>query len=105
MRESTESGDTRIGTPKILAYSSMYMPISMVLLPVGVYVLPFYAELGISMYLMSVIIFAARLSDAITDPLIGVLSDRTKGRFGRRKPWILGGAPLLMLSLPCTKLN
>ena len=99
MRESIESGDTRIGTPKILAYSSMYMPISMVLLPVGVYVLPFYAELGISMYLMSVIIFAARLSDAITDPLIGVLSDRTQGRFGRRKPWILGGAPLLMVSL------
>lgn len=40
------------------------------------YVLPHYAELGISLYAMSVIIFAARISDAFTDPLIGVLSDK-----------------------------
>lgn len=99
MSDSTRNDGANIGTFKVLAYSSMYLPISMVLLPVGVYVLPFYAELGISMYLMSAIIFAARLSDAITDPLIGVLSDRTKGRFGRRKPWILCGSPLLMVSL------
>ncbi len=84
---------------RILCYSSLYMPVSMVLLPVAVYVLPLYAELGISMYAMSAIIFAARLSDAFTDPLIGVLSDRTKSRYGRRKPWILAGAPLLMVSL------
>jgi Na+/melibiose symporter-like transporter len=71
----------------------------MALLPVNLYVLPFYAELGISLYAMSFVIFAARLSDAFTDPLIGVLSDRTRTPWGRRKPWILAGAPLLMLSI------
>ncbi|MEM9620273.1 MAG: MFS transporter, partial [Pseudomonadota bacterium] len=91
--------DEHLNGARIFAYSSLYMPVSMVLLPVGVYVLPLYAELGISMYLMSAIIFAARLSDAFTDPLIGVLSDRTNSRFGRRKPWIVLGAPLLMVSL------
>jgi Na+/melibiose symporter-like transporter len=99
MTQATADDHVRIGQLRVLSYSSLYMPVSMVLLPVGVYVLPFYAELGISMYAMSAIIFAARLSDAFTDPLIGVLSDRTKGRFGRRKPWILAGAPLLMVSL------
>ncbi len=91
--------DERVGEWRILCYSSLYMPVSMVLLPVGVYVLTHYAELGISLYAMSVIIFAARLSDAFTDPLIGVLSDKTDSRWGRRKPWIMVGAPLLMLSL------
>lgn len=94
-----DADESQISHGKILSYSALYMPVSMVLLPVGVYVLPFYAELGISMYAMSAIIFAARLSDAFTDPLIGVLSDRTTSRYGRRKPWILAGAPLLMVSL------
>ena len=92
-------GKGYIGEFRILCYSSLYMPVSMVLLPVGVYVLPYYAELGISLYAMSAIIFGARISDAFTDPLIGVLSDKTQSRFGRRKPWILAGAPLLMISL------
>ena len=83
----------------IVNYSAMYLPISMALLPVGVYVQPHYAELGISLYAMSVVIFLARLSDVVTDPLIGVMSDKTKSRFGRRKPWIFVGTPLLMISV------
>ena len=94
-----EQEKSQVGALTIVNYSAMYMPVSMVLLPLGVYVLPYYVELGISLYTMSAIIFAARLSDAFTDPLIGVLSDKTKSRWGRRKPWIVAGAPLLMLSL------
>ena len=89
----------RVSEIRILCYSSLYLPVSMALLPVNLYILPFYAELGIPLYAMSVIIFAARLSDAITDPLMGVLCDRTKTPWGRRKPWILIGTPLLMLAL------
>ena len=83
----------------IVNYSALYMPVSMALLPMGVYVQPHYAELGISLYAMSAVIFFARFSDVVTDPLIGVLSDKTKGRWGRRKPWIVAGTPLLMLSI------
>ena len=81
------------------SYSAMYLPISMALLPVGVYVQPHYAELGISLYAMSAIIFFARCSDVVTDPLIGVLSDKTRSPFGRRKPWIVLGTPLMMVSV------
>jgi glycoside/pentoside/hexuronide:cation symporter, GPH family len=88
-----------ISEAKVISYASMYLPVSMALLPVALYVIPFYAELGIPLYVMSAIILGARLSDAFTDPLIGVLSDNTKTRWGRRKPWILLGTPLLMLSL------
>lgn len=36
--------------------------------------------------------------DALNQPLFGYLSDRTRSRFGRRKPWIVGAVPLFMLT-------
>ena len=41
----------------------------------------------------------ARALDAITDPAIGWLSDRTVSRLGRRHPWIALGAPICALAL------
>ncbi len=46
----------------------------------------------------SIIWFLCNALNGITDPLVGYLSDRTKSRLGRRKPWVLAGAPLLALS-------
>ncbi len=45
------------------------------------------------------LLFAAgRVWDAVSDPIVGTLSDRTRTRLGRRRPWMLAGIPLLMLS-------
>jgi len=38
-----------------------------------------------------------RLVDAVADPLVGFWSDRVRTRWGRRKPFILFGAPLLAI--------
>jgi GPH family glycoside/pentoside/hexuronide:cation symporter len=38
------------------------------------------------------LLFASKLFDAFIDPPIGLLSDRTTGRFGRRRPWLLGAS-------------
>ena len=38
------------------------------------------------------LLFASKLFDGIIDPPIGVLSDRTESRLGRRRPWMLGAA-------------
>jgi Na+/melibiose symporter-like transporter len=57
----------------------------------------FYAaDHGLPLALLGTIIFLTRISDVITDPLIGWLSDRTRTRWGRRKVYILGGLPLLI---------
>lgn len=89
----------KLGEWRIDSYSAMYLPLSVALLPVGVYVQPHYAELGISLSVIALIIVLARLSDGVTDPLIGILSDKMRTRMGRRKPWILLGTPVLMLSI------
>lgn len=38
------------------------------------------------------LLFASKLFDALIDPPIGILSDRTESRWGRRRPWLLGAS-------------
>src|SRR4029078_390855 len=45
------------------------------------------------------IVLASRLLDAFTDPVVGVLADRTKTRWGRYRPWILLTAVPLAVAL------
>lgn len=54
--------------------------------------------LGINPVLVSIGIFAARIWDAFTDPTMGSISDNSRGRFGRRRPYILIGGILAALT-------
>lgn len=49
----------------------------------------FYNQvIGLSNTLIGVAIMLALIGDALTDPLVGVVSDRWRGRFGRRHPFM-----------------
>ncbi len=68
-------------------------------IPVSLYLPFFYSrDLGLDITDIGLLLMVARISDVITDPLIGALSDRTRGRFGRRKPWMAAGTPLMMIA-------
>jgi oligogalacturonide transporter len=45
------------------------------------------------------ILLIARIWDAVSDPLMGFLSDNTRSRFGRRKPYFMAGIPLILVSM------
>jgi len=55
--------------------------------------------LGISPWLAGLVLLLPRLWDAFTDPLMGVISDRTRSTMGRRRPYLLAGSILLGLSV------
>jgi Na+/melibiose symporter-like transporter len=66
----------------------------------ALFVPAFYAdELGLPLASVGVAIAASRLLDVVTDPLIGSLSDRFETRWGRRKPWMIIGTPLFLVSV------
>lgn len=50
----------------------------------------FYTDtVGLSPAVISVMFLVVRLADACFDPIIGALSDRTKTRWGKFRPWVL----------------
>lgn len=59
----------------------------------------FTDTVGISAGLTGIIIMIGRIWDAVTDPVAGYLSDRTKSRWGRRRPWLLFGSFPLFLAM------
>ena len=52
----------------------------------------------IPMALLGTILAGGRILDALTDPLVGYLSDNTVSRWGRRKPYIFISSPLLFIA-------
>ncbi len=81
---------------QLAVYSIFSVPLAMAALPVYVHVPKLYAgELGMPLALIGAILLAARLIDALQDPLLGYLSDRcARLPLGRAIPIILG-LPLL----------
>ncbi|MFZ5915237.1 MAG: MFS transporter, partial [Pseudomonadota bacterium] len=89
----------RLGMATYLAYGLPAAPIAAFAVPVYIYIPPFYAqELGVSLASIGTVLTLARIIDAFSWPVIGVLSDKFITRWGRRKPWVGGSAPFLLLA-------
>jgi len=66
----------------------------------------FSDEVGISGYVLGIIILTTRIFDAVIDPWIGKKSDTSQSKLGRRKIWILLGIiPLCLMTLVLTNLS
>ena len=60
---------------------------------VNIYLLKYATDvLLIAPATMGLLFGLSRLWDAVADPIVGFLTDRTRSRLGRRRPWILASA-------------
>ena len=92
-------GDS-IGRRTLLIYALPAFALAMPTIPAYVYLPTFYAEtLGLGLAAVGAVLLVARSLDVLTDPLIGIASDRLPSRWGRRKPWIVAGALLAAVAL------
>jgi GPH family glycoside/pentoside/hexuronide:cation symporter len=66
---------------------------------VGFYMFYYIDELGLAVAMAAIINVVYAIWDAINDPLVGYLSDNTRTRWGRRRPWLLAGTPFYVIIL------
>jgi GPH family glycoside/pentoside/hexuronide:cation symporter len=69
------------------------------LLIAGVYLPRFYVGLGVPFLATAAALGLVRLFDIFIDPILGLLIDRTNTPLGRFRPWLLLGAPIVMVGL------
>ena len=78
---------------KKIGYALGDMGISLSYFAVGFFFMYYLTDIvGMSPFLAGLAFFIGKLWDGINDPLMGILSDRTKSRFGRKRVYILFGA-------------
>ena len=84
----------------MIAFAAPTLPLAIVVFPAYAILPTFYGRhTRISISTIGVILIASRLFDAIIDPAIGYLSDRSRSRWGPRKPWLVLGAAIMMIAI------
>jgi GPH family glycoside/pentoside/hexuronide:cation symporter len=64
----------------------------------GIFIVVLVENLGFPGWMLGLIYFVPKLFDAITDPIMGFISDNTKSKWGRRRQYVLGGAIIMGFS-------
>ncbi|KAI0943211.1 hypothetical protein AcW1_002427 [Taiwanofungus camphoratus] len=96
-----------VGVAKVLGPRWLQLPaLTLGLLGVQVfwsiemsYATPYLISLGLSKAAVAIAFLAGPLSGLIVQPLIGVLADNSKSRFGRRRPYMLAGTCVCVTSM------
>ncbi|WP_122928683.1 MFS transporter [Sphingobium sp. LF-16] len=97
--EPARVGEGEPSRLRLTGFASIAVPIAGAGLPLALFVPQLYAtQFGLSLATIGFIFLLGRIWDVSADPLVGALSDRTRSRFGRRRPWIAAGGLLFGLS-------
>ncbi len=98
---ATSPAETRLGVFRLLAYVLPAVPLAALGMPIVVLLPKFYAsrEIGLSLLATGAVFSLMRILDVAIDPVMGYWSDRWRTRWGRRRPLIALGTPILALGI------
>lgn len=89
-----------LGWWRILLFAMPAGPHAFVIMPLMVVLPSFYAaNTAVTAAQVALVVSLGRVFDAVIDPFLGYLSDRTVSRMGPRKPWLLASALVCPLAI------
>lgn len=102
-RDVVDSGETirpehPVPVGEKIAYGIGMLGNQMFPAAIGIFMVVLVKGLGFPPWLWGVLFFVPRMLDAVTDPVMGFITDNTRSRWGRRRPYILLGAVIAGLS-------
>lgn len=84
----------------LAAIAAVSVPMATLSTPLVIYLPEFYSTaIGLDLAMVGTVFTLVRLLDIGIDPFLGGLMDKTDTRWGRYRPWLAAGAPLMMLAV------
>ncbi len=95
-----DDAPSRLSLNTILAFAAGGLPVSGLGTAMAISYQPYLAQdLGVSLVSIALAFFWIRVLDLGVDLALAVVMDRTRTPLGRYRPWMLAGAPILMLGI------
>jgi Na+/melibiose symporter-like transporter len=95
MKSPAQQDGVTLQPSTLVSYSAMALGPAVFSLAVNVMMPQLYAkELGLKLTQIGLALLLIRVFDSVSDQVVGFLSDRTRTRFGARKPWVVMGVLL-----------
>ncbi|MEO0498303.1 MAG: MFS transporter [Pseudomonadota bacterium] len=90
---------SQLGWPTLFAYAAPGIPLAALTLPLYILLPTFYADaLGLPLAAIGAALFAVRIADAASDPIIGWASDRYALKGARRRSWFAASIPIVVVA-------
>ncbi len=94
-RTGTDAGGTDVRLPlrEKVGYGIGDFGFNLYWANISAFLLIFYTDvMGLAAAAVGTMMLVTKVVDAVTDPLMGAIADRTRSRWGRFRPWLLFGA-------------
>lgn len=96
--KAVQNNDGRLSLARRLAYGFTDAGGNFSFSIVSSYLTVFYTDVvGLTPAVISIIMLIARIWDGVNDPMMGMIAEKTNTRWGRYRPYLLFGAPILGL--------
>ncbi|WP_051412456.1 MFS transporter [Pseudoxanthomonas sp. J35] len=94
-RTGTDAGGTDVRLPlrEKIGYGIGDFGFNLYWANISAFLLIFYTDvMGLAAAAVGTMMLVTKVVDAVTDPVMGAIADRTRSRWGRFRPWLLFGA-------------